>query len=257
MKALILAAGYATRLYPLTKDTPKPLLQIKHRPVLDYIVDKIERVGDINQVYLATNDKFHNQFEDWLAGRSKELRCRYKLVNDGSTSVDDRKGAIGDIKLILEQEQVNDDLLVVAGDNLFDFDLASFVAFASSKRPAHSICLYLPHDENTDLTQYGIAHLREDGLITDFEEKPHFPKSNLVSTCVYFIPREKVSRVLNYAALGNSMDAPGNYISWLIKHDQVYGKIFDGLWFDLGDFDSLSRAVMSINGHVHQERKHV
>jgi len=144
LKALILAAGYATRLYPLTKDTPKPLLKLKHRPVLDYIIDKIERVGDISQVFIATNDKFHNQFEDWLASRGKELRCRYKLINDGSTSVDDRKGALGDLKLVIEQEQVNDDLLVVDGDNLFDFDLASFVAFASSKRPAHSICLGLP-----------------------------------------------------------------------------------------------------------------
>lgn len=255
MKALILAAGYATRLYPLTKDTPKPLLKLKNRAVLDYIVDRIERVGDISQVYIVTNDKFHSQFEDWLAGRAKDLRCRYKLVNDGSTDPDERRGACGDLKLVIEQEQVNDDLLVVAGDNLFDFDLASFVAFAASKRPAHSICLYLPHDENTDLTQYGIAQLAGDGLIIDFEEKPHFPKSNLVSTCVYFIPREKVSRILNYAALGNTMDAPGNYISWLIEHDQVYGKIYDGIWFDLGDFDSLSRAVMSINGHSHHSTK--
>jgi glucose-1-phosphate thymidylyltransferase len=249
VKALILAAGYATRLYPLTKDTPKPLLKLHHRSILDYILERIEHVGDVEQILIVTNNKFYNQFEDWLQPKLKGCPYRYKLITDGSNSVEDRLGAIGDIKLAIDKEEIQEDLLVVGGDNLFDFDLNQFVEFSSAQIPFHSICLYLPNNNHTDLTQYGIAQITNDSRIQDFEEKPEFPKSNLISTCIYFFPKEKLRLVNEYLWQGNRNDTPGSYIHWLTENDRVYGKIFDGIWFDLGDFDSLTEALVHLNGH--------
>ena len=249
MKALILAAGYATRLYPITKDTPKPLLKLHGKPIIDYILDQVEHVGDIDQVLIVTNNKFFSQFENWLKPKLEKHHLRYKLINDGSNSVEDRLGAIGDIKLVIEKEKLNDDLLVVGGDNLFDFDLSKFVDFGYAKIPFHSVCLYLPINNHTDLTQYGIAQIKEDAHISHFEEKPQFPRSNLISTCIYFFPKEKLKLVSEYVLQGNRPDAPGSYMNWLTDHDRVYGMIFDGIWYDLGDFDSLSDAVVHLNGN--------
>ena len=249
MKALILAAGYATRLYPLTKDTPKPLLKLHHRPIIDYILERIEHVGDIDQILIVTNNKFYNQFNDWLQPKLKDCPYRYKLLNDGSNSVEDRLGAIGDIQLVIEKEKISEDLLVVGGDNLFDFDLSDFTAFAYAKIPFHSVCLYLPVNNHMDLTQYGIAQVTDDSRVLDFEEKPDFPRSNLIATCIYFFPKEKLKLINEYIWQGNRSDAPGSYLRWLTDSDRVYGKICDGIWYDLGDFDSLSEALIHLNGH--------
>jgi len=249
VKALILAAGYATRLYPLTKDTPKPLLKLHGRAILDYLLERIEHVGDIDQVIIVTNNKFYGQFADWLRPRMDKSPHRYKLVNDGSNSAEDRLGAIGDIGLVIEKEKIREDLLVIGGDNLFDFDLSKFIDFACGKIPFHSICLYLPVNNHMDLSQYGIAQLTDDSRVSDFEEKPQFPRSNLIATCIYFFPKEKLKLLNEYLWQDKQSDKSGSYIRWLTENDRVYGKIFDGIWFDLGDFDSLSEAVMHLNGH--------
>lgn len=251
MKALILAGGYATRLYPLTKDTPKPLLKLKNKAIIDYIVDQVDKVGDVDKVFVVSNNKFYDQFEDWVIPKSKEFPGRYKIINDGSNNVEDRLGAIGDLNLTINSGLIDDDLLVVAGDNLFDFNLNDFVHFGYSKRPYHSVCLYLPTSKEINLTQYGIAHMNSESQVTHFEEKPQQPKSNLISTCIYFIPKEKLHFVNDYLQKGHYHDTPGSYISWLAQHDKVYGRIFDGMWYDLGDFDSISKAIVHLNNHNH------
>ena len=248
MKALILAAGYATRLYPLTLNTPKPLLKLQGRPIIDYIMDKIEQVGDVDQISIITNNKFYNQFDEWLTPKRSYSPTRYKLLNDCSKTVEDRLGAIGDIHLAVEQSMINDDLLIVGGDNLFDFNLNDFVRFALDNKPNHSVCLYLPNN-HTNLSRFGIAQINEFAQITGFEEKPQTPKSNLIATCIYFIPKEKLYLIHKYLSAGHNKDAPGSYISWLVKHESVYGKICDGSWFDLGDFDAISEALIYLNGH--------
>jgi glucose-1-phosphate thymidylyltransferase len=174
---------------------------------------------------------------------------RYKLLNDGSNSAEGRLGAIGDIKLAIEQEKIQEDLLIVGGDNLFDFNLSEFTAFAYEKIPFHSICLYLPVNNHMDLTQYGIAQLSNDSRVLYFEEKPEFPKSNLIATCIYFFPKEKLKLLNEYLWKGHHSDTPGSYMRWLTNSDRVYGKICEGIWYDLGDFDSLSEAVIHLNGH--------
>ena len=249
MKALILAAGYATRLYPLTKDTPKPLLKLKNRPIIDYILEKIEQVGDVDQISIVTNNKFYDQFDQWLTPKQAYFPGRYKLINDGSNSVEERKGAIGDIHLAIGNDLMDDDWLIVAGDNLSDFNFNDFIRFSYERKPHHSISLYLPNGNHVDYKRFGIAQLNEFGQITNFEEKPELPKSNLIATCIYFIPKEKLYLIPKYLELGNHSDTPGSYISWLAKNDKVFGKICDGTWFDLGDFDAISEAVLYLNSN--------
>jgi glucose-1-phosphate thymidylyltransferase len=251
MKTLILAAGYATRLYPLTKDTPKPLLELNGRPILDYILEKVEAIKEIDEIIIVTNNRFYSQFSDYLSVRHGLNPYKYKLINDGSNTTDDKLGAIGDIELAIKTEKLRDDLLIVAGDNLFDFDLREFICFSKEKHPSHSICLYLPQN-HLDLTRFGIVVLDKFSEIIGFEEKPEFPKSNLLSTCIYYFPSEKLPLVNKYISQKHNVDTPGSYIRWLAQNDQVFGKIFSGTWFDLGDFDSLSDAVIHLNNKNHK-----
>jgi len=246
MKALILAAGYATRLYPLTKDMPKPLLKLNGRPILDYIMDEVEKVEGLDKIYIVTNNKFYSHFVHWLVPKLRINADRYKVINDGSTTVESRLGAVGDINLAVDQEKIEDDLLIIAGDNLFNFDLNQFVAFSKEKGREHSVCLY-ESTNGFDLTRFGIAQLNDNHEIVSFEEKPKSPRTKLISTCIYFIPKEKLYLIPKYLETGKNHDTPGSYISWLSKNERVFGKTCGGMWFDLGDFDTLSEAVAYIH----------
>ncbi len=248
MKALILAAGYATRLYPLTLNTPKPLIKLVNKPILDYIVDQIDAVSLVDKIFVVGNEKFNQQFEEWITPRQALCPGRFVLINDGSTAVENRLGAIGDIGLAIERGAIDDDLLIVGGDNLFDFDLNEFAAVSVRNKPSHSMCLYMPATKQIDLRQYGIASVDRDGCILNFEEKPKNPRSNLVATCIYFIPKEKLCLIAKYLSEGNHNDTPGSYMAWLAKTDHVYGKTCKGTWFDLGDFEALSQAVLHLRG---------
>ena len=250
MKALILAAGHATRLYPLTKDVPKPLLKLKNRLIIDYILEKIEHVGDIDKISVVSNNKFYSQFDEWLTPKLAYSPERYALINDGSNTVEERLGTIGDIGLAIDKGMIEDDLLVVAGDNLFDFNLNDFIRFGLEKKPHHSVCLYLPYSNNTDFSRFGVTQINEFAEIVDFEEKPKMPKSNLIATRIYFIPKEKLYLIPKYLDSGHHSDTSGSYIRWLTQNDKVFGKICDGVWFDLGDFDALSEAVFYLNGNL-------
>lgn len=247
MKALILAAGYATRLYPLTLDTPKALLKIGHKPIIDYMLHRLDGLEDIDKIFIVSNDKFYKQFDDWLTTKQQNGTTKIRLISDGTFLPEDRIGAIGDINLAINQELIDDDLLIIAGDNLFDFDLREFLKFALQRKPYHSICLYLG-DNHLDLSRFGIVQLSGDSEISNFEEKPDNPKSNLIATCIYFLPNQKLYLIKEYISQGNHNDNPGSYIRWLTQNDRVYGNIFDGIWFDLGDFDSISDAVIQLNG---------
>ncbi len=247
MKVLILAAGYATRLYPLTLDTPKPLLKLRNKPIIDYILDRLNGLEDIDKIFIICNDKFYKQFDNWLTPKIQNGTNKIRLINDGGFSPEDKIGAIGDINLAINQEQIDDDLLIIAGDNLFDFDLWQFLEFSRQRKPYHSICLYLGNN-HLDLSRFGIVQLSANSVIANFEEKPDKPKSNLIATCIYFLPKEKLYLLREYISHGNHNDNPGSYIRWLTQYDRVYGQIFDGIWFDLGDFDSISDAVIQLNG---------
>ncbi len=237
MKALILAAGYATRLYPLTENTPKPLLEVGDKAILGHILEKLESIKEVADVFVVTNHRFYEDFRIWLnhhAGTKK-----IKLIDDGTLSNDDRLGAIGDINYVLEEEDINDDLLVIAGDNLFGFTLSDLVCFFQKKNSS-VLAFYDQKDKEKVKRKYGVGVLAETKVV-HFEEKPWEPKSSLAATACYLFKKDDLKHIKNLIELGKS-DAPGNIIKSLVEESEVHGFVFDEHWFDVGSLDSLQEA---------------
>src|SRR3989338_4679956 len=256
VKALILAAGYGTRLYPLTKKHPKALLAVAGRPILDYIVEKIARVKEISGIVVVTNDKFFPQFQEWakkiedkpagsgLASNSQSHKpaARIKILNDGTRSESGRLGAIGDIHFALSKETILEDTLILGGDNLFEDGLSGFMEFAQSKRSKAIVGVYdiarppSAGGRQQMARKYGVVKLGPAGKIIDFTEKPRQPQSSLIATCIYYIPKEKLRYFQEYLNdPGNEYDSSGSFISWLSRKEDVYGFIFKKRWYDIGD----------------------
>jgi len=240
MKALILAAGYATRLYPLTKDRPKPLLEIGGKAVLEHILDHLSAVDGLSQVLIVVNQKFYSQFEKWRAGTRSVQEIL--LVNDGSTHEENRLGAVGDIAFCLKTEKITDDLLVIAGDNLFDCDLRSFVVSAQKKSPFCSMMVYDIKDFSL-ASHYGIVGLGRENRLISFEEKPKKPSSTLAAMGVYYFPKQVLAYFDRYLKGGSPLDAPGFFIRWLQQKETIYGYPCEGVWYDIGDSVSYRRAA--------------
>lgn len=238
MKGLILAAGYGTRLYPLTLDRPKPLVKVGGRTILDRLLRKFEGLKSCDEVYIVTNDRFYNMIAKWI--RDRNFLVKVTVINDMTTSNETRLGAIGDINLVLEKENPQDDILIVAGDNLFEFDIEDFVSSAMDKN-RFSVALFDVKDRKL-AQKYGIVSLDADKKIDDFQEKPQEPKSTLASTGIYFLPKSKLSLLSDYMGTGMVKDAPGNFVKWSSERDEVYGYVFTEGWYDIGDKVSLERA---------------
>ena len=168
MKALILSAGYASRLYPLTEDVPKPLLPIAGRPMIEYLIDKLEAIPCLNEIIIVTNDKFTRNFEEWHANGASFSKP-IKILNDGTTSDSNKLGAVGDMEFSIEKEAIKDDLLVIAGDNLFKFGIEDFLRFAQSKKPCSSVGLY-DFGNKEEVKKYGVVELDDSDLLIDFQE---------------------------------------------------------------------------------------
>ncbi len=234
MRAVILAAGYATRLRPLTDSIAKQLLPIGGRPMMDWVCDKVDEVT--TDIHVVTNARFAGDFERWASGRDGVT-----VHDDGTTSNEDRLGAIGDIAFVLERTGVDDDLLVLAGDNLFEFHLGDFVGFWKSKGTASALAVYDCGDLEL-ATHYGVVDVDEDDKVLGFEEKPSEPRSTLVATACYLYHREHVPFVGRYLEEGNSPDQPGRLIAWLHARKSVYGYRFEGTWFDIGNPEQLLEA---------------
>ena len=234
MKAIILAAGYATRLRPLTDSIAKQLLGIGGRPMLDWVCDKVEEVT--SDIHVVTNTRFAGAFQRWAIGRTGVT-----VHDDGTTSNDDRLGAIGDIAFVLDRVAAGDDLLVIAGDNLFDFSLGDFAGFWQAKGSASVVAVY----DCADLelaTHYGVVEVGEDDRVVGFEEKPSEPRGTLVATATYLYHREHVPLVDRYLTEGNPPDQPGRLIAWLHEREPVYGYRVPGAWYDIGNPEELLEA---------------
>jgi glucose-1-phosphate thymidylyltransferase len=229
MKALILAAGYATRLRPLTDSIPKQLLPVGGRPMVDWIVDRIAETS-ADEVHLVTNARFAADFERWAEG--KDVRVH----NDGTTSNEDRLGAIGDIRFV----GLDDDLLVIAGDNLFDDSLADYESYWRA-RDGSSVAVLDVGDREL-AKQYGVVDVDENDRVTDFLEKPADPPTTLCATATYLYTREHARLVATYLDEGNPPDQPGNFVAWLHKREPVYAYRFRGEWYDIGDARQLLEA---------------
>ncbi len=228
MKALILAAGYATRLSPLTEDFPKGLLPVGGRPMVDWIVDNVRSAG-IDDIALVTNARFAHLFEAWADG--------VRIVNDGTDSNENRLGAIGDIRFV----DLDDDALIIAGDNLFDYALADLVAFWETKGRQSAVAVHDVGDREL-ASRYGIVAVDGDDRIVDFVEKPADPPSTLAATATYLYSRAHLRLVDTYLEEGNNPDQPGNFVAWLHRREPVYAYAFAGGWYDVGDHAQLLEA---------------
>lgn len=239
MKAYVLAAGYATRLYPLTRDRAKPLLDVGGAPVLSRILDRVTRLEELSEIVLVTNARFHEQFLAWKASYPAPVPIR--IVNDGSTGEDDRLGALGDLALALaESPPGGADWLVVAGDNLLDFDLRPL---RDRFRQVRAPLLVLRNvDHGGGPTPYNEVTVADDGRVLRFREKPDDPATGLSAIGLYFFTPEVAGLLDRYLAEGGVRDAPGHFIAWLVGKTSVVGATFEGRWHDIGSPDTLRRA---------------
>jgi len=241
MKVLILAAGYATRLYPLTLNQPKPLLPVAGKPMIEYVLDNLAPIDGIDRVYVVTNQKFAGHFQAWADGyHARHAKLEFTIVNDGSTDDSNKLGAIGDIDHVLNRENVRDDLIVVAGDNLFSQPLGQFGQFCREKN-APVVAVYDVGSLEM-IKKYNALSLASDGQITFFEEKPAHPASTLTAIALYYYPHAALPLIRQYIAEKNNPDQPGRFVQWLYPRQPVYTWQVPGLWFDIGSKESLTEA---------------
>jgi glucose-1-phosphate thymidylyltransferase len=241
MKVLILAAGYATRLYPLTLTQPKPLLPVAGKPMIEYVLDNLAPIGGLERIYVVTNAKFARHFEQWAAGyRAHKAKLDFAVVNDGSTDDSNKLGAIGDLHLVLTREKLDDDLIVVAGDNLFSEKLTGFGTFCRQKQgPVLGV-----YDVGSleQARKFGVVALDGDGRITQFVEKPAQPPSTLISVALYYYPKAILPLIDQYVAEKNNTDQPGRLVQWLYPRTPVYTWKVPGIWYDIGSKETLEEA---------------
>ena len=236
MKALLLAAGYATRLRPLTDEVAKPLLPLAERPMADWILDRIESSGEIDGVHVVTNAVYAPAFERWAAGRGIVVH------DDGTTSNETRLGALGDIRFAVEEGGLGGDgLLVIAADNLFEFSIADYIAFWRAKGEGSAIAVHRLADP-TLASLYGVVELDDEDRIVRMEEKPERPRSALIATAAYIFSAAHVATLERYLDEGNVPDPPGRFFSWLCRRDAVYGFRFSESWLDIGNPEQLLEA---------------
>lgn len=238
MKALILAAGYGTRLAAIAKDTPKPLLQVAGKGLIDHTVNKLKTAPGLTEIVVVTNNKFDGVFTQWAKTHTD---VKIRIVNDGTNTPEERLGSVGDINFVWKNEAQLDDWLIIGGDNLFDQDLGRFMAMARAKTPAVTIGLY-DIKVVADAVKFGVSAVDESDRVTSFEEKPKEPKSSLITMCLYYFPKETLSYIGEYAKESKALDAAGSYIQWLVQKKTVYGFQFSGKWYDIGSVESLKEA---------------
>jgi glucose-1-phosphate thymidylyltransferase len=241
MKVLILAAGYATRLYPLTLTQPKPLLPVAGKPMIDYVLDNIAPIGGIDRVYVVTNAKFAGHFQQWADHyRAHKSKLDFSIINDGSTDDTNKLGAIGDINLVITKEKIDDDLIIVAGDNLFSESVQGFGAVCREKKAP--VLAVFDVGSLEEIKKYNSITLDPEGKITFFEEKPKNPTSTLTGIALYFYPKATLPLIRQYIAEKNNPDQPGRLVQWMYKKTPVYTWRVPGIWFDIGSKDSLEEA---------------
>ena len=241
MKVIILAAGYATRLYPLTLTRPKPLLPVAGKPMIDYVLDNLAPIGGIDRVIIVTNAKFADSFQQWADDyRAKKAQLDFTIVNDGSTDDTNKLGAIGDLNLVIDREKIDDDVIVVAGDNLFSEPLPSFGKFCLEKN-APVLAVY-DVGSLEDIKKYNSITFDSTGKITFFEEKPKQPTNTVTGIALYFYPRKIIPLIKQYIAEGNNPDQPGRLVQWLYPRTPVYVWSVPGLWYDIGSKETLEEA---------------
>jgi len=241
MKVIILAAGYATRLHPLTLTQPKPLLPVAGKPMIEYVLDNLAPIGGLDRIYVVTNSKFARHFQEWAdLYRATKAKLDFTIVNDGSTDDANKLGAIGDLRLVLARQHVDDDVIVVAGDNLFSEKLTDYGRVCREKK--NPVLAVYDVGDLEQIKKYNAITIAADGRITFFEEKPKNPTSTLTGIALYYYPKSTLPLIEQYIAEGNNPDQPGRLVQWLYPRLPVYTWKVPGLWFDIGSKESLEEA---------------
>jgi glucose-1-phosphate thymidylyltransferase len=235
MDVLILAAGYATRLYPLTEKTPKPLIDVGGKPLLDHILEKVRQLNP-KHIHVITNEKFFSIFKSW-----EKRREFVNIINDRTLSNEDRLGAVGDIIFAIEQKNIHDDLLVIAGDNLFEFSLKDLYE-QHKKHNASVMALHDMGDPKLLAKKYGTAQIDANERIIAFEEKPEHPKSSLAATACYYFVKNDLEKIKKFVKDKGHVDNLGEVIKHLVNVSTIYGHCFTEPWFDIGSHEQLEQA---------------
>ena len=262
MKCLILAAGYATRLYPLTENFPKPLLKVGEKTILDWLIDDIDTAGCVDGYVVISNHKFAPIFEDWAKGRcpvgaghdeekdclrhARPDRASVTVLDDGTSSNETRLGAVRDIQFAIDTLGLDDDLLVIAGDNLLDFSLVRFLEYAREKGTSCIMRYFEPSEEKLHKT--GVATVDDNDLILEMEEKPAHPKSHWCCPPFYFYRRSDVPLVKVGIDSGCGVDAPGSFIAWLSTQTPVHAWEMPGKRYDIGNLASYEEVQRTYKG---------
>ena len=242
MKCLILAAGYATRLYPLTENFPKPLLKVGEKTILDWLIDDIDTAGAVDEYIVISNRKFASHFIWWASTKRQKIT----VVDDGTTSNQTRLGAVKDIQFAIEKLQLNDDMLVIAGDNVLDFSLTKFVAYAEQKKTSCIMRYYEANEQK--LKKCGVVEIDESDRILGMEEKPQEPKSNWCCPPFYYYTKEDAKLVKVGIENGCGTDAPGSYIAWLSGKTTVHAMEMPGKRYDIGNLESYEQVKKEYKG---------
>ncbi len=241
MKAILPSAGYATRMWPLTEDKPKALLEVNGKPIIEYIIEKVCLIDDIDEIIIVTNDKFYGNFLRW----NESFRCEVliKILNDGTKSNEERLGSLGDVNYVLEKKKINEDFLIINSDNLFSFDLLKMHEYFKL-RGAPVVSVYNVGSLET-AGRMGSLRFDDDNRVIFFKEKDANVQSSLCSIGIYFFTRETIDLIRKYLEEGNSADRTGDFIEWLYRRKDIYGYVFDSAddkWFDIGDLKSYEEA---------------
>lgn len=244
MKCLILAAGYATRLYPLTENFPKPLLKVQDKTILDWLVDDIDGAGLVDEYIVISNHKFARHFQEWAAGKRQKIT----VVDDGTSTNETRLGAVCDIRFAVDSLGLTGDMLVIAGDNVLDFSLQHFVRYADKKRTSCVMRFEEPSEER--LHKCGVLEIDDNDRIMSMEEKPAQPKSHWVCPPFYYYTAEDAARIPAAIADGCGTDAPGSFIAWLCRHTSVHAMEMPGRRYDIGNLQSYEEVQQQYPGIV-------
>ncbi|NLD26302.1 MAG: nucleotidyltransferase family protein [Acholeplasmataceae bacterium] len=242
MKCLILAAGYATRLYPLTENYPKPLLPIRGKSIIDWLLDDLQLSKEISEFVLVSNHKYVRHFEDW----AKDKPYKITIIDDGTETNETRLGAVRDIQYAIGKMDIDDDLLVIAGDNVLDFSLIEFIAYCKNKKTA---CVMRYYESNVEkLKKAGVLSVDDNDIVIEMVEKPSNPATHWCCPPFYFYPKEDLPFIEIGINEGCSTDAPGSFVAWLYRRRRVHAMLMPGKRYDIGDLESYEAVQREYGG---------